>query len=138
MHFFAAAPFYDSENELCNKAQNANEKINNTYSPIISKRLAPVLSEITGAKYSDVTVDKEFNIRVKAEGEYHALGYFSRGTADAVYFAVRLCMADILCESAPLILDDPFWSFDGERLENAMATIEKISKNRQVILFGAR
>ena len=116
----------------------ANEKINNSYSPILSQKLAPILSALTGGKYTEVSVDKEFNIRVKSQGEYHALGYYSRGTADAVYFAVRLCMADILCESAPLILDDPFWSFDGQRLENAMKTIEKISENRQIILFGAR
>lgn len=116
----------------------ANEKINNTYSPILSARLSPILSALTGGKYSEATVDKEFNIRVKSQGEFHALGYFSRGTADAVYFAVRLCMADILCESAPLILDDPFWSFDSERFENAMNMVEKISESRQVILFGAR
>lgn len=116
----------------------ANEKIKGTYSPILSKRIAPVLSELTDGKYTDATVDKEFNIRIKAEGEYHELGYFSRGTADAVYFAVRLCMADILSESAPLILDDPFWSFDSDRLKNANNIINKISESRQVILFGAR
>lgn len=116
----------------------ANEKINNTYTPILAKKLSPLLFELTGGKYSDISVDKEFNILVKSQGELHSLGYFSRGTADAVYFAVRLCMADILCEGAPLILDDPFWSFDGERLENAKKLIEKISETRQIILFGAR
>ena len=116
----------------------ANEKINNSYTPVFAKKLSPLLSELTGGKYSDLSIDKEFNILVKSEGELHSLGYFSRGTADAVYFAVRMCMADILCDGAPLILDDPFWSFDGERLENAKNLIKKISESRQILLFGAR
>lgn len=118
--------------------EQAYEKLNNTYSPILAKKIAPTLSVLTGGKYSEVSVDKEFNIRVKAEGEYHELGYFSRGTADAVYFAVRIAMADILNKDCPLILDDPFWSFDNARLENAQTLVEKTAKSRQVLLFAAR
>ena len=47
-------------------------------------------------------------------------------------------MADILCKDAPLILDDPFWSLDGDRLQNALSLINKISESKQVVLFGAR
>ncbi len=131
------------KNEVLSLAQSAltlaYEKINNTYSPILASKVKPYLLTLTGGKYGEITMDKEFNIRVKTGGEYRRLGYFSRGTADAVYLAVRLAMADILCSDAvPLVLDDPFWSFDSERLAWANELIDEIAKNRQIIVFTAR
>lgn len=119
--------------------KEAYDKINSNYSPIISQKIAPYLDTLTGSKYSEILIDREFNIRVKYKGEYKELGYFSRGTADSVYFAVRVAMAEILeGENAlPLILDDPFWSLDGERKENADKLLDKLCKNRQAIVFNA-
>lgn len=119
--------------------KEAYDKINNTYSPIISQKIAPYIDTLTGSKYSEILIDREFNIRVKYKGEYKELGYFSRGTADSIYFAVRVAMAEILEgeNKLPLILDDPFWSLDGERKANADALLDRLCKDRQVIVFNA-
>lgn len=115
-------------------------KINSVYSPIISQKISPYLSALTGGKYVDAVLDRQFNIRVKYKGEYKELGFFSRGTADCVYLAVRLAMAEILEGQSrlPLILDDPFWSFDSDRLKYANDLINELAKTRQILVFCAK
>ncbi len=118
----------------------AYDKINSVYSPIISQKISPYLHTLTGGKYSEAILDRQFNIRIKYKGEYKELGFFSRGTADCVYFAVRLAMAEILEgeKKLPLVLDDPFWSFDTQRRKNAENLIYELSKNRQILVFCAK
>ncbi len=118
----------------------AYDKINSVYSPIISKKISPYLDALTGGKYTEAILDRQFNIRVKYKGEYKELGFFSRGTADCVYLSVRLAMAEILEgeSTLPLILDDPFWSFDKDRLSFANNLINTIAKNRQIVVFCAK
>ena len=64
----------------------------------------------------------------------------SRGTADQIYLAVRLALVEVLAEGnhPPLLLDDPFGTFDPERLRAAMALLRKVSAAHQVLLFTCR
>lgn len=114
--------------------------IRDMYSPILTECAGIPLSEITDGKYESVMLDREFNLRVKSGGAMYELGYFSRGTADAVYFAMRTAVSDLISgkRNLPLIMDDPFWSFDDKRLENARRFTEKAAENRQIIIFSAR
>ncbi|MDQ7849099.1 MAG: AAA family ATPase [Armatimonadota bacterium] len=64
----------------------------------------------------------------------------SRGTADQAYLAVRLALVEVLAEGShpPLLLDDPFGTFDQDRLRAAMALLRRISESHQVLLFTCR
>ena len=114
--------------------------ISDMYSPILTECARQPLTEITDGRYDSVMLDRGFNLRVKSGGTMHELGYFSRGTADAVYFAMRTAVSDLISgrQNLPLIMDDPFWSLDDKRLENARRFTEKAAKNRQIIIFSAR
>lgn len=118
----------------------AYEKISGMFSPKLTEKAAQPLSLLTDGKYSEVYLDSEFVIRVKADGQLRELGYFSRGTVDAVYFAVRRAAAELIANgnSVPLIMDDPFWSLDDDRLKNAREYTAKLADSMQIILFGAR
>lgn len=120
--------------------REAFDKINSVYSPILSEKAKEPMTVMTGGKYSEVYLDKDFEIRIKADGEIHELGYFSRGTADAVYFAMRRAVSDIIAgdKSLPVIMDDPYWSLDSERLLFAREYAKKFADDRQVIVFSAR
>ena len=120
--------------------EQAYNNLSNRFSPIVNEAAGAPLSVLTDGKYSEVTLDRDFNIRVKAEGAMRELGYFSRGTADAVYFSYRFAMCDLVGDKKglPMILDDPFWSLDGERLANALEFMQKAAADRQIILFSAR
>lgn len=120
--------------------QQAYDKINKMFSPKLTEKCKTPLSTITNGKYSEVFLDRDFVIRIKADGELKELGYFSRGTADAVYFAVRQAVSELIANgnSVPLVMDDPFWSLDDNRLENAVQYIKKLATDSQVIVFAAR
>lgn len=114
--------------------------ISDMYSPILTECARQPLTQITDGRYDSVMLDREFNLRVKSGGAMYELGYFSRGTADAVYFAMRTAVSDLISgrQNLPLIMDDPFWSLDDRRLENARKFTEKAAENRQIIIFSAR
>ena len=65
----------------------------------------------------------------------HSTESFSRGSRDGYRLAARLAILDSIYtgEMPPIILDDPFLSFDDERVAAALALIDKISEERQVI-----
>src|SRR3972149_5996311 len=64
----------------------------------------------------------------------------SRGTADQIYLAVRLALVEVLAEGnhPPLLLDDPFGTFDPERLRAAMALLRKVRAAHQVLPLRCR
>ena len=59
----------------------------------------------------------------------------SDGTIDQLYLALRLAVAEELTPDSPLILDDALVRFDDTRMQAALAILEELAKNRQVILF---
>ena len=60
----------------------------------------------------------------------------SSGTADQMFLALRLALVEALegPEPFPLILDDPFLTFDGVRLERAAALLRELAEKRQIVL----
>lgn len=65
----------------------------------------------------------------------HPTESFSRGSRDGYRLAARLAILDSLYsgESSPLLLDDPFLSYDDDRVSEALTLLEKVAKERQVI-----
>ena len=64
----------------------------------------------------------------------------SSGTRDQLYFALRLAVCQVLSgkESVPLILDDPFLTWDSKRMERGLWLLQSLAKERQIILFTCR
>ncbi|TYP73740.1 AAA domain-containing protein [Paenibacillus methanolicus] len=63
--------------------------------------------------------------------------HVSRGTAEQVYLAMRLALADEASASAglPMLLDDLFVNFDRARLEAAVEIVKEIAGRRQLLLL---
>ncbi len=135
------AQYQDSVLTIAREALlEAYEYISSKFAPMLTECAKQPLSEITDGKYDSITLDRQFNLRVKHNGTMYDLGYFSRGTADAVYFSVRVAVCQLISKKSglPLIMDDPFWSLDDKRLKSARKVTEKISHNNQIIIFSAR
>ena len=93
-----------------------------------------ILSRLTGGRYTRIAIDERRQIRVECESGLLGIDQISAGTADQVYFAMRLAAGELMSgENLPLIMDDPFRNFDDERLEAALKYLEE--GQRQVILF---
>ena len=59
----------------------------------------------------------------------------SDGTMDQLYLSVRLAVAEELTPNAPLVLDDALVRFDDRRMRAAVAILQELAENRQVICF---
>lgn len=117
--------------------QQAADILRESYAPMLQKRAGEKLNLITDGKYDTVMVDPQFGIKVKAAGAVREVGYFSAGTSDAVYLAVRLALAELVDaeQTMPLILDDPFVSMDSARRAALCEMLRKASGERQLIFF---
>lgn len=114
------------------------------------KELAPFLSEevtnrfknITGGRYDKVSFDSDtlepviHYVLNNIDANKDALSY---GTYEQLYLMVRLALAKKLTdkEYLPLLLDDPFISFDKERQKKCLDILREISKKHQVIILSA-
>lgn len=120
--------------------ERAQQELRDNYAPALREKVEKMLSFLTDGKYDTVTLDAEFSMRIKADGGLRALDYFSQGTRDAAYLALRLSLAEIVQgeKSIPLIFDDPFLNFDDQRRKNLAAKLEALGEKQQILYFTCR
>ncbi len=113
-------------------------ELSRDFTPRINEKASAYLSTLTG-KEETLLLDKKFAVTM-GRGEHRPLKAFSGGTMDQAFLAVRLAIADFVLEgnNVPIFLDDIFMQYDVCREENAFRLLEKIAKEKQVILFSCR
>ncbi|MHA6529829.1 AAA family ATPase [Paenibacillus sp. BAC0078] len=64
-------------------------------------------------------------------------GLLSRGTAEQLYLAIRLALAETMARQAklPLLFDDLFVNFDEHRLHAALSLLGELSASRQIVMM---
>lgn len=132
---------YDAIALAIDTMRKADEDIQSRFSPALGKLAAEYMQFVTDGKYDGVMLDRDFSAMVHEAGGNvpRNAEYLSAGTLDLMYLAVRLAVCSLaLPESAncPLIIDDALVNFDADRRRQAMALLEKIAQERQVILFA--
>lgn len=132
---------YDAIALAIDTMRKADEDIQSRFSPALGKLSAEYMQFVTDGKYDGVMLDRDFSATVHEAGGNvpRNAEYLSAGTLDLMYLAVRLAVCSLaLPESAncPLIIDDALVNFDADRRRQAMALLEKIAQERQVILFA--
>lgn len=98
------------------------------------------LERITGGRYGRVMVDGstlDLSVWSPEKGGPVAPTSLSRGTVDQLYLAARLSLVEVLCgkRNPPLLLDDPFVTFDSVRLRSAMQLLREYARGGQVVIF---
>lgn len=110
---------------------------------VLERELGGLIEEITCRRYAQVKVDasrlsiqllspeKREPIDVGLEGE------LSTGTVEQVYLAARLAIARLLTQGRhpPLILDDPFVTFDAPRTAAVLELCKRLATEVQILLF---
>lgn len=100
----------------------------------LNQKTSEILAEITAGKYDRLLVEENLHITLLKDGKRIALEQVSRGTAEQIYFALRMAAASILQEEEqPVIVDDCFGNYDDERLGRTLNWLGRHKK--QVILF---
>jgi exonuclease SbcC len=117
----------------------AFEELQNSFGPLLNNKVGHILREISCGKYDEVNVAENYRISLKDQTEWEReLGFFSNGTLDQVYFALRLGIIDLAYDSGeklPLILDDTFVQYDDERLAAVLNYLLAYAEQHQVLLF---
>ena len=134
---------YDAITLAIETLKSADTEIQSRFSPRLGKLAAEYMSEMTGGRYEDVFVSRDFHASMRANGESVARpsAYLSAGTVDLLYLALRLAVCELALpegESCPLIIDDALVNLDEERSAQAMTLLGKLAEKRQIILFTCR
>ncbi len=122
--------------------REAFEEMQKTFAPIVNERTSYIFSQLTCGKYKELSVSKELSVIVRDPSGNMTFDwkFLSSGTADQLYFALRLAIAEIFSERAgglPLFLDDPFMQYDDERSIGAAEFMKEYAarKDSQILLF---
>lgn len=107
------------------------------FAPKISNRAQELMAAFTGGRYDRLTLGEDLGLRARAgeEDTLHDTLWRSDGTADQLYLALRLAVAEALTPDAPLVLDDALVRFDDIRLKAALDVLKQEAEKKQVILF---
>lgn len=106
----------------------------------LETRMRADLPRLTGGRYRRVTIDDStLDIRVHAPETDTAVpvSALSQATFDQVHLAARLGLVRFVLRGRrpPILLDDPFVTFDDARASAAVAAIRDLARDFQVILF---
>jgi uncharacterized protein YhaN len=96
-------------------------------------------SKLTEGEYRRVVMTlghKELKAEHKSAGLLDS-GLLSRGTAEQLYLAIRLALAETMSRqvSLPLLFDDLFVNFDEPRLHAALMLLGELSASRQIVMM---
>ncbi len=118
----------------------AKQRVSKSSKEILKESLQKLLPLLTEGKYKKVAVENDLTFSVYSDEAGEQLvpeKHLSRGTIDQFYLAVRFAFVDLISEqkNPPIILDDPFVSFDENRKEAALKLLKERSRTQQIFLL---
>ena len=113
----------------------ANAALRERFSPTLNREAAAIFSRLTGGRYGQLTLSRDFSALAGGDGSPHSALYLSAGTVDQLYLAVRLALCRLTLPEAPILLDDALCAFDDARMELALACLKDMAEERQILLF---
>ena len=114
--------------------KKADESLKIRYRAPLQESLNKYLNKIAGAPIS-VTVDTDMKVSVKDRGAERETEFFSKGYRNLFEICKRFALTDILftVEKPFIILDDPFYNLDDDKVSAALELIRKLSEEYQII-----
>jgi uncharacterized protein YhaN len=99
------------------------------------------IARLTGGRYRRVTIDDrtlDMQIWSAERGDWIPAGLLSRGTVDQIYLAARIGLVRLITQGRrpPLVMDDPFVTFDDTRAARASLLLRELATDFQVIYLA--
>lgn len=94
---------------------------------------------LTGGRYTGIDLAKKLTV-IRHDGKKREVKYLSRGTAEQLYFALKLAFIEQIKDkiNLPILIDDSFVNFDDRRVSYIEKLLKRISENNQVLIFTAQ
>jgi hypothetical protein len=104
----------------------------------LEEEMAEDIARITAGRYRRLKVDEAslaFSVWSAERGDWVDVRELSQGTLDQFYLAARVGLVRQLSQGRhpPLLLDDPFLTFDDERAATALVLLKGLAADHQVI-----
>lgn len=118
--------------------ESSSERMKNNTLPRLREEASRLFSLLSGGKYRELGIEKDFSLTVFADGATRPVEALSGGTRDAAYFALRIALCSIFYkeEKPPLLLDEVFAHTDDDRTKNALSMLDTLSDDGyQILLF---
>lgn len=131
---------YEALDLAIDALREANLQLQTLFSPLVSRRAAALLGQMTDGAYSGVYFDRDMRFSAQRQGDaaVHPLEYLSDGARNQLYLSVRLAICQLALpeeDPCPLILDDVLATFDDARARQTLGLLRELAKTRQIILF---
>ncbi len=121
--------------------EEAEQEFEKTRQPAVLREASRAFATVTGDRYERVAQDEHASALVVVErgGLVKQAGAeLSRGTAEALYLAVRLGLAGELARrgtALPLVMDDALVNLDPERAAAMAIVLGDVAQRHQVLFF---
>lgn len=131
---------YDALELAIGGLQVADRAIRERFSPELNARTTFYFSQLTEGAYEHVLFARDFTAQAEQPGSaaLRSALLLSRGTIDQLYFALRLAICELILPEAaalPLFFDDALAAFDDRRATLALALLQTIAQQRQIVFF---
>ncbi|MBN1891809.1 MAG: AAA family ATPase [Clostridiales bacterium] len=135
-----AREYYEALKLASEAMSDAAKEMESIFAPQVNEIAGQYLSKLTEKRYAALRFDREFKVEIsdRQDGMYHEADYFSAGTVDQIYLALRLAIADLIDPSddkLPILLDDALVQYDDDRAKRAVRLFKDLSSRRQIIMF---
>lgn len=120
--------------------KNVIQSTGQAASTLVSQEVEKYLGKLTNGRYQDLRLAGNYDIEVFAPEKndwVKPINRLSLGTVDQIYFLTRLALGKtLIAGKLPyLFLDDPFVSFDQERLGQMRLILQELAQSSQIFLF---
>ncbi len=120
-----------------NVIRDLTSRIHGTFGSQLNDYVSQLLAMITDDVHRKLSIDEKFQVLVDNDRIPVQPQQLSAGTADQIYFAVRMAVSQVLFgEPMPLILDESFAMYDDSRLGKVLGWLAGQQAFSQVIIFS--
>lgn len=131
----------DSLRSTVSAMQKLSADVRKSYTPQISRSLAGAVTAMTEGRYKTVYALEGEGIRTETkDGKEISIDQVSAGTGDQIAFALRLALMDVFSPKVklPIMLDDAFARYDGQRLEKVLLYLSEQRADRQILILSCQ
>lgn len=113
--------------------EEVSDELRKNFNPKLNSRASEIFKELTGGKYHNIYIQRNYDFIVGGEVMDRYSHYFSSGTVDQAYLAARIAISELVSGSkVPLIFDDTLMQYDDERLKNTIKFLQSYAKENAV------
>ncbi|MBR2449413.1 MAG: AAA family ATPase [Clostridia bacterium] len=129
---------YEEEQEVLNLTakflKQADENLKIKYKAPLQSSLKKYFEMVAGND-KDVNIDVDLKVTVNEDSGQKQVDYYSKGYQNLFEICKRFALTDVLYtgEKPFIILDDPFYNLDDEKLSSALELIKKLAQEYQVL-----